>query len=154
MKRPRSPAQIAASRRNGARSTGPRTAVTRARSAKNAVKHGLFRTRSLQRAAIPAQVAELADQLAGVAPSYFDAALHVETIILGELRLAEVAEMLLNLHEQLGVSLASDAAPAEVSELITSIARLTRYQRRFRRERDRALATLDQLARAHDQTQR
>ena len=39
--RPRSPAQIEASRRNGARSRGPVTAEGRARASRNALKHGL-----------------------------------------------------------------------------------------------------------------
>jgi hypothetical protein len=39
--RPRSPAQIEASRRNGARSKGPVTAEGKARASRNALKHGL-----------------------------------------------------------------------------------------------------------------
>ncbi|MFO1050550.1 MAG: hypothetical protein U1E52_21960 [Geminicoccaceae bacterium] len=39
--RPRTPAQIAASRRNGSRSRGPVTAAGKARASRNAVKHGL-----------------------------------------------------------------------------------------------------------------
>ena len=41
MPAPRSPAQIEASRRNGARSRGPTTAEGRARASRNALKHGL-----------------------------------------------------------------------------------------------------------------
>ncbi len=39
-----SPAKVAANRRNACRSTGPRTLVGKARSSKNAVRHGLLST--------------------------------------------------------------------------------------------------------------
>ena len=41
MSKPRTPAQIEASRRNGAKGRGPQSAEGRARSAQNALKHGL-----------------------------------------------------------------------------------------------------------------
>jgi hypothetical protein len=45
--RPRSPAQIEASRRNGARSRGPISPEGKARASRNALRHGLCSTRSL-----------------------------------------------------------------------------------------------------------
>jgi hypothetical protein len=45
--RPRTPAQIEASRRNGARSKGPVTAEGKARASRNALKHGLTATHHL-----------------------------------------------------------------------------------------------------------
>ena len=45
--RPRTPAQIEASRRNGARSQGPATPVGKARASRNALKHGLCAMRHL-----------------------------------------------------------------------------------------------------------
>jgi hypothetical protein len=102
----------------------------------------------LTRSALPVQIAELANSLEALAPSYFDAALHIETIILDELRLTEVTEMLLELHARLRVRLEADDDTKGASDLIAAIARLTRYQHRFRRERDRALVMLEQLSRA------
>ena len=45
--RPRTPAQIEASRRNGARSNGPATPEGKARASRNALKHGLCAMRHL-----------------------------------------------------------------------------------------------------------
>ena len=44
-----SAARAAASRRNGAKSNGPKTAAGKAKSARNALKHGVFTKEALER---------------------------------------------------------------------------------------------------------
>ncbi|BCX16675.1 MAG: hypothetical protein KatS3mg117_0357 [Geminicoccaceae bacterium] len=81
--RPRSPAQIEAARRNGARSRGPVTAAGKARAARNALRHGLCSATMLapgeDSAAFEALLAELRAELAPAS--------HLETLLVERLAL-------------------------------------------------------------------
>lgn len=59
MPRQRTPAQQDASRRNGARSRGPKTAAGKAKSARNALRHGLRARQSVSADEVPAWVLDL-----------------------------------------------------------------------------------------------
>ena len=58
-----SPRQIAANRRNAAKSSGPRSAAGKKRAARNAHRHGLFSM--LSRTAIIGEIGTLAQEIAG-----------------------------------------------------------------------------------------
>jgi hypothetical protein len=80
---PRSPAQLEASRANGSRSRGPVTAEGKARSSRNAVRHGLCAPAILAPGEDPeAFAALLADLRAEHAPRTASEALLVERLAL------------------------------------------------------------------------
>jgi hypothetical protein len=87
--RPRSPAQIEASRRNGARSKGPVTAEGKARASRNAFRHGLCAEQLLAPGEDPAAFAALLAELtAEHAPESPSEALLVERLALTAWKLA------------------------------------------------------------------
>jgi hypothetical protein len=87
--RPRSPAQIEASRRNGARSKGPVTAEGKSRASRNAFRHGLCAEQLLAPGEDPAAFAALLAELtAEHAPESPSEALLVERLALTAWKLA------------------------------------------------------------------
>lgn len=141
MKQSRSAAQCAASRVNGARSRGPRSAAARSASSLNAVKHGLFRAQPLEAAAlsgpITAVVLELQQrEIHGLG------AMHLDTALLAAARLEEAAAIARHLRKHIAASIASAEPDTSFVGLIVQLVRVTRYQRRFRGQRDRALRAI------------
>src|SRR6476619_896905 len=83
--RPRSPAQIEASRRNGARSKGPGTEVGKARASRNALKHGLT---ALQHLVLEDEVPDALEALIATVAEETGAASEIEARLARRLALA------------------------------------------------------------------
>jgi hypothetical protein len=133
----RSQASVAASRRNGARSKGPRSAEGKATSSRNSLKYGLFAAGSAASASA-ADVAAIAEALRGVQDP--GGSCHVTTALEASGRLERVTLILARLNEQLDSYLAFGTAEgADLESILQEIVRLGRYQTRFRGQRDRAM---------------
>ena len=141
MSRLRSAAQIAASRRNGARSRGPKSKAAKAASSQNAVKHGLFRRRLDELVGSDEASGDLMRELDLGARSDFDLA-GMETARTASRQLDEATALVHDIQERVAVAFAEDESAAAVADLLGQLARIARYQRRFRGQRDRALRGL------------
>ena len=141
--RPRSPAAASASRRNGARSTGPGSVAGKASSSQNAVKHGLFRAQPFEPYELSPELARLAATLEGLAAARYEAEMHVEMACLAHVRLEAATRLVDQLRDELTVILVAGRGDAgRLDDLLEQLVRVSRYQRRFRGQRDRALRAL------------
>jgi hypothetical protein len=149
-RRPRSPAQIAAARVNGARSRGPRTPEGKARSSKNALAHGLAATvHLLAPGEDPAELQRLqAAFLAAHAPDRPSRALLLERLVAAAWKLRRAERLESALHR-----LAPRAAPGRLDPdpgLPAALTRqaeyalLLRYQSRLEGFLLRALRLLEE----------
>jgi hypothetical protein len=139
----RPPAEGSASRRNGALSKGPRTTAGKAASARNAVKHGLFRSHALAPQELSPAIATLAATLADQASGRGDAARLIETIMVAALRLEQATSIVRSLRTDLDQMFArGDMEDARMALVLGQLVRMGRYERRFRGQRDRALRAL------------
>jgi hypothetical protein len=122
--RPRSPAQIAAARANGARSRGPRTAEGKARSSQNALVHGFAATvHLLTPGEDPAELERLRDTfLTAYAPDRPGRALLVERLVAAAWKLRRAERLEAALHR-----LAPRAAPGRLDPDPGLPAALTRH---------------------------
>jgi hypothetical protein len=120
--------QIAANRRNATRSTGPVTAQGKARTSRNARRHGLS-VPVCRASAVAADIGEFALQLVGDAASRTEidlaralAEAQLELVLLLEVRMSDVS-----------------------SQDMQAVRRLDRYERRAKSRRKWALSELSQL---------
>ena len=118
----------AANRRNANRSTGPRTARGKARSKRNALKHGLS-VSALDAFAAP-EVRDLAARFAA------------EGFVAEALPLAEASHDLRRIREIRDALVSAVVAPRSPEGRRTSITNLGRLERYERRARSRLLASL------------
>ena len=135
----RSPAAQAASRRNGARSKGPKTAAGKSRSARNAFKHGFRAQRSLPEKLpdwLDALERELIDLSGQKGEGRHE---HLDRVLLASLLLREVDDLIDATLSHLLLCLAqqstSTCAPQE-------LVKLQAYRHRFRVQRDTGIRKL------------
>jgi len=131
--------KVSANRRNALKSTGPKTALGKARSSRNAVKHGL--AAAGMRAADMREVENISVALAGPNPS-------VQTLVPARAaaeatvelrRVAEVRGVLWTLMDQ---AKAGAGEKSEMSGLLNQLRALERYERRAFSRRKKALRQL------------
>jgi hypothetical protein len=130
------PAQIAANRRNALKSTGPRTAVGKAASSRNALRHGLAARAAVVLGEDPADLARFrAELVAALAPSDGREEVLAEVAAEAAWRLRRVWRAEAALFNRHGRS-----APSCLRELLT----LQRYEVAANRRFHRAVAMLEQ----------
>jgi hypothetical protein len=138
--------QIAANRRNAAKSTGPVSAAGKARSSRNALRHGLSRPLSSP-AMTAANVGEFALQLVGEEASSAELDL-ARAVANAQLDLARVRDERARLLELLMSAPSSRAGRgAKKASPGASLDNLDRYERRACSRRNKALANLSQFGR-------
>ncbi len=144
---PRSPAQIEASRANGARSRGPVTGAGRARASRNAFRHGLCSPAALAPGEDPAEFAALHAALAAEhAPRTPSEALLVERLAIAFWKLARADRLEATLatiepHCPTGRLFPDPGLPRLLSR-VPELNAILRYQAQLQRELHRILATL------------
>lgn len=134
----RSAGQRAASRRNGGKGRGPATAHGKARSSRNALRHGLSRPLGHDPAAA-ARVEGLAAQIVGSDAS---------PAALGLARLAAAAQLDLRRIRRQRQCLLDQAVPAHAApdpQALAQLIRIDRYERRAAARRKRAMRELSAL---------
>lgn len=139
-RRSRSLASSEASRRNGALSQGPRTALGKVKSARNSRKHGLFSSELVVAEALRASAIDLRADGGQASAGWLDLADQAQVIGLVRVQLERATQIVSEMRLELDQLLAQPALDVDdVAELLRRIARISGYQRRFRGKRDRAL---------------
>ena len=129
--------QIAANRRNASRSTGPITALGKARASRNALRHGLS-VPVYPASAVAADIGEFALQLVG------DAASQTEIDLARAAAEAQLELVRIRREKQLLLEVLMSGVSSPGTE---AVRRLDRYERRAKSRRKRALSELSQLSR-------
>ena len=119
--------QIEANRKNATRSTGPRTAVGKSKSSRNALRHGLSLPLIMD-AAIRADLEELARLLANEDTNSMAAALHAAAAHLDLERVQKIRRDMLTKMDL------ATATPKDLQRLLA----IDRYETRARTRRHRA----------------
>ena len=144
----RSQAAARASRANGARSKGPQSTAGKQKSARNSLKHGLFRTGFEDGVALSDSVAALARELRALSGAAWEARALVEAALDAAIRLERAESLVRCIRGEVAVLLYSDAASASLlGRRLGELLRYSRYERRLRGRRDRAMRKVMALAR-------
>jgi hypothetical protein len=136
----RSRAAQEASRRNGARSHGPRTALGKQRSARNALRHGLRGRSMINPADLPEWAKELERaMIAALGDVNFLQREHLDALLASCLLLERVDSLIAKAAPRVFEAL---PVAQHRSSGLHELAGLYGYRRRFRARRDRCLAKL------------
>lgn len=145
----RSQAAAQASRTNGARSKGPQSARGKQRSARNSLKHGLFRTGFEDGAALSDSASALARELWYLSDGSWEARTVIENALDAAIRLERAESLVRRIRGEVAALLSSDAASASLlGSRLGELLRYSRYERRLRGRRDRAMRKIMALASA------
>jgi len=141
-----SPAQIAANRRNAARSTGPRTEAGKAQSRRNALKHGL-RVPLEADPSLNEQLDTLTNDLARLLSKPREAVRCVAQQQIEIMRIQQTRAAIINryLQQRLDqdVHISADTVAMATAEALPEIVRLDRYEQRALSKLVKQLKILD-----------
>lgn len=133
----------AASQRNGALSKGPRTARGKTASAQNSRKHGLFAAGDGNHGALSPGTSEFARYLAQLTAGRPDLEMTGRRALVAAIKAEQSLGLLESIRDELASLLAQDLYSVQKAKsLLEKADRMSRYQRRFCGQRDRALRTI------------
>ena len=136
-----------ASRRNGARSQGPRSEEGKASSARNAFTHGLFAAGPDVPSASAPGAARLAAMFASHDPALTWTGLDVDISIEAAVRLEQASRLVQSISAQVDEAIEHETGNEDLTALLEQLVRYRRYQRRYRGRRDKALRSFASRAR-------
>jgi hypothetical protein len=148
MARHRTEAAVRASQANGARSRGPVSLSGKAKSARNARKHGLFSPVEFDARVLCKADIELLDHLRNLGGGGGNANLLIREAHQALVRLRRVSVLIEDLNNDINLILADKLSDLGVlGKRVEEVVRLSRYERRFRGRLDRLIRTAMKLDR-------
>lgn len=142
----RSPASAGASRTNGSLSKGPSSLAGRQTSARNSLKHGLFRAGLGAGEPLSPDLAALACDLRAMASGNREAETLVESALDAALRLEQAERLVRRTRAEVAELLGGGAQGHLLARRLDELIRYARYERRLRGRRDRVMRKLMVLA--------
>lgn len=146
MARRRTEAAVRASQANGARSRGPVSLSGKAKSARNARKHGLFSPVEFDARVLSKGDIELLDHLRNLGGGVWNANLLIREAHQALVRLRRVSVLIEDSNNGIDLLLADKLSDLSVlGQRVEELVRLSRYERRFRGRLDRLIRTAMKL---------
>lgn len=148
MARRRTEAAVRASQANGARSRGPVSLSGKAKSARNARKHGLFSPVEFDARVLSRADIELLDHLRNLGGGVWNANLLIREAHQVLVRLRRASVLIEDFNKDIDLILADKLTDLGVlGQRVEDVVRLSRYERRFRGRLDRLIRTAMKLDR-------